>query len=505
MPLQKVSFKPGIIKDDSPLGAEGGWVDADKIRFRQGLAQTIAGWERASSSSFSGIARGLHTWSGADGAPRVGIGTHTGLWVFYGGGLYDISPVGLAAGLADATGGSGYGTGAYGVGTYGSPSTGDYFPRTWALSNWGEYLLANPRNGTLYEWTGNTASPAAAVTNAPAKITTMWVTSERIVMTGGASTYGSGTYNPMLLRWSDQEDNTNWTPSATNQSGDLVLSQGGRIVKGIASRKANLVWTDTALYQVSYLGDPLLVYGAELLGVGCGLIGPNAAAEKDGVAFWLSSGGEFYTYAGGGSPTPIACPVKRYVMDNLSWVQSDKIYCGMNSANNEVWWFYPDQRDGNECSRYVAFNYLEQHWAIGTFDRTAWVDAGVWQHPLATDTQGNLYFHERLSSADGGAITAFLESAPSDLGDGDVLMAVQRAVPDFDDLQGGLTISLKGRQFPAGTERTYGPFDVLPTTQKVDLRATARQMALRIDSSSVPSFWRFGALRLDLVQTGQRR
>jgi hypothetical protein len=504
MALSKITFKPGIVKDDAPLAAEGGFVDADKVRFRQGQAQTVGGWERASSSAFTGLCRGLHTWANLDGAPVVGIGTHSALWVFYGGGLYDITPVGLAAGLADGTGGSGYGTGTYGSGTYGSPSVGAYYPRTWSLSNWGEYLLGVPRGGTLYEWTGATGTPAAEIVNAPDAITCMWVTAERIVMCGGATEFGGVTFNPMLLRWSDQEDNTNWTPAATNQAGDLVLSQGGRIVKGLASRKTNLVWTDTALYSLTYLGDPLLVYGAELLGQGCGLIGPNAAVELNGAAYWLGSSGEFFTFSGG-QAQPIPCPVKRYVADNLSWVQADKIYAGSNSANNEVWWFYPDSRDGNECSRYVIYNYAENHWSIGTWDRTAWADAGVWQHPLATDASGYLYFHERLNSADGGAITAYLESAPSDIGDGDTLMAVTRIVPDFEDLSGGLTVTLKGRLWPAGDETEHGPYTVLTTTERVDLRTTARQMAIRIDSASAPSFWRLGALRLDMVQSGAKR
>lgn len=502
--LTKITYKPGVVKDDAPLAAEGGFTDADKVRFRQGMAQTVGGWERASSSAFTGLCRGLHAWANNAGAPLVGIGTHSALWVFYGGGLYDITPVGLAAGLADGTGGSGYGTGTYGSGTYGSPSVGAYYPRTWSLSNWGEYLLGVPRGGTLYEWTGSTGTPAAEIVNAPDEIATMWVTAERIVMCGGATEFGGATFNPMLLRWSDQEDNTNWTPSATNQAGDLILSQGGRIVRGLASRKTNLVWTDTALYSVSYLGDPLLVYGAELLGVGCGLIGPNAAVEVNGAAYWLGSSGEFFVFSGG-QALPIACPVKRYVSDNLSYVQADKIYAGSNSANNEVWWFYPDSRDGNECSRYVIYNYAEQHWSIGTWDRTAWADGGVWQHPLATDSSGYLYFHERLNSADGGAITAYLESAPSDIGDGDALMAVTRIVPDFEDMSGGLTLTIKGRLWPAGDETESGPHAVLPTTERVDLRMTARQMALRIDSASAPSFWRLGALRVDLRETAGKR
>lgn len=504
MPLQKVAFRPGIVKDDSPLGAEGTWIDGDKIRFRQGQPQTIGGWERASPDTFTGIARGLHAWAGLDGAPRVGIGTHTGLWVFYGGGLYDVTPAGLAPGLADGTGGAGFGTGAFGVGAFGVPSTTEYFPRTWSLANWGENLLGSPRGAGLFEWSGNPASPAAAVAGAPSKIGCMWVTAERIVMCGGAVPFAGGAFDPMLLRWSNQEDNTDWTPNATDQAGELPLSLGGRIVKGLAARDGNLVWTDTGLWSLEYLGDPVLVYRARHLGGGCGLIGANAAAVKDGTAYWLTGAGEFYRFDGQ-APAPIPCPVQRYVTDNLSWVQADKIYCAINSANSEVWWFYPDRRDGNEASRYVAYNYAEDHWTVGTFDRTAWVDAGVWQNPIATDTKGGLYFHERLFSADGGAIEAHLESAPSDIGDGDQLMAILRIVPDIEDLQGGVNVRVRGRQFPAGPERDYGPYTILPTTQQIFFRATARQMALRFDSASAPSFWRLGALRLDMQQTGARR
>lgn len=505
MPLMKMEFRPGVSKDDSPLAMEGGWVDTDKIRFRQGKPQVVGGWEKLNPTTpFVGKCRGLHAWTALDGMFRVGVGTHSGLYVYSGGGLSDITPTGLLAGNESSGGGTGYGTGTFGSGVYGGASTAEFRPRTWSLSNWGEFLIANPRRGGVYEWAGNIATPAAVVTNAPTEVGSIFVTAERILVCCGATEYGGSDYDPMSVQWSDQENNTVWAPSATNQAGFYNLSHGGRIVRGIPSRKTNLIWTDSALYSMSYLADPLLVYGFELLGQGCGLIGANAAAEKDGSAFWLANNGEFYSFTGG-APQPLVCPVKRYVMDNLDYVQAEKVYCSINSANTEVWWFYPDSRDGDECSRYVCFNYSENLWSVGTWNRTSWIDSGVLQHPLSAATDGYLYYQERGTNADGGAIAAYAESAPLDLADGEQLLSVMRAVPDVEDMQGGMTISLKTRLWPAGTETTHGPYTVLPTTTKVDTRLKARQVALRIDSSSNPSFWRLGALRLDLRETGSKR
>jgi hypothetical protein len=255
---------------------------------------------------------------------------------------------------------------------------------------------------------------------------------------------------------------------------------------------------------MTYLGDPTLVYGVEMLGAGCGLIGANAAVEKDGAAFWMTPTGEFYMYSGG-TPSPIPCGVKRYVFDTLSIVQSEKVYAALNGVHNEVWWFYPDTRDGAECSRYVIYNYAENTWAVGAWNRTAWLDAGVMEHPISADTSGYLYYQERSNTADGGAITAYVESAPIDMQDGDRLLSVLRAVPDTEDMVGGMTLTFKTRLFPAGTETTSAAYPILSTTEKIDLRITARQISFRLDSASTPSFWRLGALRLDLRETGATR
>lgn len=586
--LSKIPFQVGIIKDDTPLAAEGAYVDADKVRFVRDKPEVIGGWEALTTSTVSGRCRGLHTWADNDGAPQIGLGTHTHLYAYSGGGLYDITPVAftgtlgsnpftttngsatvavahtshgraagdrvkfsgasavnsitisgeytvasvtsanaytithsaaasgsgsgggasvaftyyLASGNADGTGGAGYGTGAYGVGTWGTASTVVYYPRTWTLDNWGENLVACPRGGGIYEWALNTSSPAALVTNAPATAQGVFVTAERILVAYGA--HDGSADDPLNVRWTDQEQITVWTPTSSNLAGDFRLSGGSRIVRGLASRGQNLLWTDVGLHSMRFNGDPQLVYSFSLLGQGCGLIGPNAAVEFNGAAFWLSNNGQFYLYQGG-VPEIIPCTLRRDVMENLALVQADKVHAFTNAAFSEVWWLYPDSRDGNECSRYVAFSLSNGAWTCGTFDRTAWVDAGVMQHPVAVSGGGAIFYQERLNSDNGGVLTAFLETAPLDIGDGDTLMHVAGIVPDFEDLEGAVSVTLKSRLYPNGTETTHAAQTVTSSTTKLDTRVTARQVALRFDSSAAPSFWRLGALRLDLRQTGARR
>ncbi|MBP2311881.1 hypothetical protein [Azospirillum soli] len=502
MPLTSLTIAPGIVTDETPTAAEGRYTAADKVRFRDGRPEVVGGWEAAITSKVTGVCRGLHVWSDNSGAPHVGIGTHSKLHVYVGGGLYDITPPALAAGNVDGTGGQGYGTGTWNTGTYGTASSVEYFPRTWSLDNWGEYLVGNPRGGGVYQWTGNTGTPAALVTNAPTQATCLFVTPQRHLVLCGTTEEGTGTFNPMLVRWSDQENNTVWTSSATNQAGEQPLAGGGRIVRGLVGRGENLIFTDDGLHSMRF--DPSFVFTFQALGSKCGLIGPNAVAMKDGAAFWMSNSGQFYVYQGG-APQVLPCPVRRHVFDNLSFVQADKVYAGVNSVANEVWWFYPDRRDGNEVSRYVAYNYAEGLWSIGTWMRTAWADAGALPSPIAIDLDGSVYFHERGQSANGGAIAASLESGFVDIGDGDTLMHVKRIVPDFKGLVGGVDVSLVSRPWPQGSETTSGPYTIASTTQKVDCRVTGRQIAFRLESNSAPSFWRLGDMRVEMQATGARR
>lgn len=499
--LTKIPFSPGIRRDDAPLAVEGAWVDADHIRFVDGRPQVIGGWETVTTARVGGRCRGLHGWADNAGGVRVALGTHTGLYALSGGDLTNITPAGLAAGAADGTGGAGYGTGAYGRGAFGAASAAAFYPRTWTLDNWGEHLVACPRGGPLYQW--RLSGVAVPITGAPATAAGIFVTSERILVAYGAAG-ADGVADPMLIRWSDQEDNTAWTPAPTNAAGDFRLAAGSRIVRALPARGQSLVWTDAALYAMRFLGDAEMIHSFTLLGAGCGLIGPNAAVEKDGAAYWLGNNGQFYVFTGG-APQPIPCPVRRHVCDHLALAQADKIVAGTVAAFNEVWWFYPDARDGTEVSRYAALNTTDGTWTIGSFDRTAWRDAGVLPHPIGVASDGSLYYHERLASANGGALSWHLESAPLDGEDGERLVHLAAIIPDFDGLEGGCTVEVVSRLSPRGPEQRQVIGTVGPDTVKLDCRVTARQIALRLSGAAAPAAGRLGALAFDLRGAGARR
>jgi hypothetical protein len=709
MPLTKVAFRSGVQKDDSPLSSEGGWVDADKVRFVRGQPQTIGGWDAATSSTFTGIARGGHAWADISGRRWLAWGTATKLYVFAGGAIRDITPVlsqgvlaspftttsgsptvqvthanhglatgqsvtysnqsatvggltlngsfpvtvtstgaytitagsnasssvtgggnvdysyPLASGLVDGIGEpGGYGTGSYSEGGYGSTIiSAASLPRVWSLDNFGQNLLAVPRGGPLFEfqtdatygelttsgdfsssaaWTAGTGwsvgsgvatavagsgsdlSQAVALTagkvyrvrftvtrsagtltfktngsalsggassaitvsgtydrlfratvgstqivftkdaafagtldnvqvnvadiayrvdEAPAVNDAMFVDPNRIVVLIGTSFAGSTTYNQLVVRWSDAADVTAWTPTTANLAGDTLLSVGGRAVGGLATRLQNLVWTDTALYTMQYTGDADQPFVFRLAGTSCGLIGPLAAAEHNGIVFWMGRDNCFVFQ--GSSPAVIPSTLRRDLFDNLAEAQQEKVVAGANSAFSEVWWFYPDARDGNECSRYVAFQFDEGHWTCGTFARSTWVPAGVFPNPIALGTDGYIYYHERGQSAGGGAITSFVDGAYYDIDDGETLAHIRRLVPDFEGQTGPVNLSLYYKPWPNASETLKGTYIAAANTNKIDLRLTARQIRFRVGAAAAPSFWRFGSLRFDIMRTGQRR
>ncbi len=500
MALQRITFRPGVITDDTGLASEGGWTDADGVRFSRGRAETIGGWERAAHGSVGGPARGLHAWASLLGDPHVAIGTPTGLWLLQGGALHDITPTGLSSGLTDGLGGLGFGTGGYSQGGYGQSSITEFRPRVWSFANFGEDLIAAVRDGAVYRWdlSAGTGAKAAPLPGAPARVGSVLV-SNRIVVALGASEESGGTFNPLLVRWSDTENAEDWQPREDNLAGEQALDHGSRIVRALRGRGENLVWTDTALFRMTFTPDTAQVWDFDLIGQECGLIGQNAAVVANGTAYWMGQG-QFFILTGG-SPQPIDCPVRRAVFAHLAPGQEDKVFAGVNQQFNEVWWWYPDIRDGNECSRAVVYNYGENHWTLTALGRTGWVDQGPVLAPVAVDAGGTVFFHERGSSADGGPKSARLTSGWFDIGEGNTLISVTGFVPDIADQRGAISLTVHGRPYPNGAEITSGPFTVTPATQKIDLRLTARQIRIDLASEAAPSFWRLGALRLDTQDT----
>lgn len=429
-----------------------------------------------------------------------------------GGASVNIAPqIAFTAGLINGADGAGYGAGSYGMGSYGLPTTDVLFLRTWALANYGESLMANPRGGTIYWWQNDTGVDAAPVLNAPAQVTFMLVTPERQVLAFGCNEEASGVFNPMCIRGSDIEDPENWTTSVSTNAFEQILEGGGRIVGARLNAYGIFVWTDTALYQATFLGDPGQTYRFDKLGSNCGLIGPNAAVVAGQVAYWLGQDRQFYSCPLGGAPQLIPSPVQRDMTDNLSLGQQDKITASSISQFGEVWWFYPDQRDivngdiiGLENSRYVSLSYTGQGWARGMLSRTAFVDASPSVSPIGAEYNGATYYHERGQYANSSPIGWYIESADYYFGEADRTLEIQSVWPDFEDQVGSIQLTLTTRLYPQGVEYTRGPYSLNPNRGKRDFRSSGRVARVRIGSDAAPSYARLGKIEFDAQPRGLR-
>jgi hypothetical protein len=420
----------------------------------------------------------------------------------------------LPPGAADGTGTAGFGTGGYGVGGWGLPSTADYFPRTWSLAAWGQKLLASPRNGGLYLWSNETSQRAAAVPEAPARITQMLVAPQREVFALGC-TQENGLWNPLCLRHSGIGDETQWRTDSSSSSTarEYVLPGGGRIVGGKFLDRYLLVWTTQGLFLGSYVGQIGQVWRFDKVGDKCGLIGTNAAAVLGSTAFWISPDRQFHSYALGGSVTPVTCPIRSDFAENLAASQADKITASTNSAYGEVRWDYPDGRDGFEVSRYIALAVDGPDagaWHRGgplqgvAPARTALIDAGPARNPIGVTAEGAVYWHEVGASADGRALPWFIRSADIYLDEGAAAL-VRQAWPDIADNQiGPVRLSVSTRPHPQGPRTDFGPFTVMPGQETVDFKISGRLFQLTYAGFSSPSYARIGRLVVDAKPRGRK-
>lgn len=435
----------------------------------------------------------MFTWRDNSQNRWCGIGSPSHLYAYNGGTLYDITPLGLTAGRDDSFAGVGFGFGPYGSGSYGVPPnvTTIIDATTWSFDNWGQYLVAcSSSDGKLYQWNVDRTLKAVAVVNAPVSCTGLIVTAERYMVALGASG------DPRAVAWSDQEDNTTWTPSALNTAGDLRIQTNGRIRTARRVRSQVVIWTDTDLHAMNYLGPPL-VYGIERVGGFCGIASQNAVSIIEAGAVWMSAS-SFFIYDG--ALRDIPCDVADYVFGDFNQVQRAKVYAGHNSQFAEVWWFYCSAAS-DEVDRYVSWNYRENHWSIGSLPRTSWASSGVFDFPMAISTSGYIYEQENGWTDDGAplAATRFLRSGPVEIADGDRIMSVSQIVPD-ERTSGQVNLTLQARFTPEGTQYTAGPFTVAPYT---DARFSGRQVSLEIDGVS-DADWRVGTIRLDAISGGRR-
>ena len=459
----------------------------------------------------------------------------------------------ITTGLETYTVATGWGAGGWGGFNEGGTSTGwgeaastggiGQQLRLWSQSNYGEDLIFAPRGGAMYYWAVNanpnifdrgvimeagTTVNGSVIDSTCPSVTNLVVVSDssRFVIAMGTNDPSGVLFptvqDPLLIRWSQQEEFYTWTPATTNQAGDYRLSRGSEIVAAQQTRQEILVFTDAAVYSMQYLGPPY-VWGFQIMGDNISIAGPNVVSVANNVTYWMGAD-KFYMYSGRVETLP--CALRQYVYDDINMIQSYQFFSGTNEGYNEVWWFYCSA-NSNTVDKYVVFNYLERTWYYGTMERTYWLDSPLREEPMAAGYNSQLLYHE-TGNDDGttsppSPIEAYVQSSDFDIGDGHNFGLVSRIIPDLtfdgsDVAQPTVTFTVRPRQNPGANygvsdspdvtsvnnyagQRTY---NVQQFTQYVYVRVRGRQMAFRVGSNELGVAWQLGAPRLDVRPDGRR-
>tara|TARA_R110002012_G_scaffold5996_12_gene27525 strand:+ start:196 stop:2019 length:1824 start_codon:yes stop_codon:yes gene_type:complete len=420
----------------------------------------------------------------------------------------------LETGALAAIQGLGYGAGVYNAGTsttgrrawnIAASSSGiTFLPTQWSIDTWGEDLLINRRGSQIYFWDRDAAATpqrAALVTASPTATDSILVSpNDRHVIALGTTGFAAA-YSPLRVRWSDQEDYANWTPSVSSTSGEVDLTDGTRIVGAVRSRNQINIWTDKSLFGMTFVGRPF-IFQFRQLGSNCGLIGPHGCVDFDGRTFWMSQD-NFYMFDG--QVKNLYSTVRRYVYDNINESQFDKVYAGVNSEFKEIVWLYPS-KESTDCDSYVIYNPDENHWVYGTGKFTTFEDRNVFNNTITTSNDSFLYDNEPddIFTADGVTIPNFIESSDFDFEEGLDIMFIDRIIPDYTINDGTINMFITTKQYPTGPETIKGPFTINAETRKVDIRGRGRQARVRVSCNSHNTSWRWGSVRLSGARDGRR-
>ena len=400
--------------------------------------------------------------------------------------------------------------------------------RDWSLDNFGELLIATALNGSTFQWSPTTdglTGKASLVTNAPttSKFSLVSTPDRHLILFGTEKTIGTGSsQDPLLLRFSSQEDINTYQPAAENTAGSLRIQDGSSIVGADKARGQILVWTDTSLHGLQFIGPPF-TFGLNQLGRNCGLLGQHSAVVVRDVAYWMGQNA-FFVFDGTVKKLP--CTVDDFVFENLDLTQSDQIFAGVNTEFAEIIWFYvtnPNNDPAPQVNRCVIYNYLEQSWSIGTLNRTSWVDRGVFQFPLATEYlpntvanttptvvglsngASNYYQQEFGTDADGEAMQSFIQTGDFTMNqNGEDPMRISRFVPDFRDQSGNLSVTFSFKDYPYGNVVSQTALTVATTDIKKDMRGRGRQANFRIESNIAGGNFKVGTYHIDVEPDGGR-
>jgi hypothetical protein len=498
-----------VLVTDSAHGCiEGSFVTFDSFSTIDGLDMNQ---EFEVTSVVNSSAYTLTHTSTASGSTAGGGGT--------GDANYQINP-----GPAFSTAAYGWGTDGYGLGAWGEPSTVSNVTleaRQWSLDNFGEDLIATQLNGGTYRWdtSSGTSTRAAIVANAPttSRLSLVSTPDRHLVLLGTENTIGTpSSQDDLLIRFSDQENITTYQPTAENTAGSLRIADGSRIMAAERSRGQILLWTDTSLHSMQFIGPPF-TFGLRQLGSKCGIIGSHAGVDLNGVSYWMSQD-SFYLFDGTVKKLP--CSVEQFVFNNLNQTASENAFAGHNGEFNEIIWFYA-RTGSDQINALVVYNYLEGTWWTGTLARTSWIDRELYDNPIATEYLANttannetilgltagatqIYLHEQGNDADGEAIDAYLKSGAVQIGQGDDFSFVSRLIPDIQNQSGTLNLNFEFLRYPNDANAVTKSTSFTSGTEKVDLRGRGRQFTANIVSNTTGTAWRLGTMRFDIQPDGRR-
>lgn len=421
-------------------------------------------------------------------------------------------------GLGPSATGSGYGLGGYGLGGYGTGvvppvQTGDPITATdWSTTNWGEILLANPGGGGIYFWRPRSGfQNAIVVPTAPVFNGGIFIAMpiQILVAWGSTVTQDIGVQqDPLMIRWSDAEDFTNWTVSAITQAGSFRIPEGSEIRGGLQGPQQALIWTDLDLWSMRYLGATL-AFGFDKLSSGCGLVGPHAATVMGSTVYWMSNGNFFQL--SGNEVRVIPCSIWDLVFQDLDTANAHKCVAAANSAFNEVEFFYPSQSGGTgECDKSAKFNILEGAWDPNVLPRSAWIDESVLGQPIGTTPSGIIYQHEVSPNADGAPLSWYFETGYFVINEGQDIPFVDQFYPDMKygeaggDQNATVLVTIEYVSYPSGAVKTRGPYTTTSAKLYVNTRLRGRQIKLRFEGNDLNSFARLGNPRFRFAPDGRR-
>ena len=393
-------------------------------------------------------------------------------------------------------------------------SSGIVFDITqWSLDNWGEDVVANRKGSNIFYFDSDASvlpTRATSVTTSPINSNSIIVSpNDRHLVCLGTNEYAatatvSGTFNPMLVRWSDQDDRTNWVPSISSTAGEVVLTDGTEIVGAVRSKNAINIWTDNSLWLMEFAGPPF-TFRFTQSGTNCGMVGPHAGIDFNGVTYWMGYD-NFHKYTGQVEDVP--CTVRRYIFDDINTNYYDKVFAGINSEFNEIIWLYASGTK-TECDKYVIYNPVDDYWVYGEMIFTTFADKEVFGNTITTGvtaTGNNIYNNEPVSvfTGSGETLPSFVESGDFDIDDGNAIMFMNKIIPDYDLSGGKIKMKFTTKQYPESTESVTKEFDITNTTEKVNFRSRGRQAKVRVSCDSNNASWRWGSIRLAYAGDGGR-